>query len=218
MSGMKTFAALVTLGIGLGGCSTAPTNHLEAANNPSLYSVHQPVVQRTDFVFDVSTDASGIPASEKSRLDAWFASIDLRYGDQVTLDEPQGYASPAARQDVATVAGRYGLLLSDGAPVTNGSVQAGTVRVIASRATASVPSCPDWTVPDSGPVNNTSTNYGCATNSNLAAMIANPNDLVQGQDGSVTRNAATATRAIRSYRAGTPTGQQGLQQTTTTGR
>ena len=39
-----------------------------------------------------------------------------------------------------------------------------------------------------------------------AAMIANPNDLVQGQDGSTT-GAATATRAIRSYRQATPTGQ-----------
>jgi len=47
-------------------------------------------------------------------------------------------------------------------------------------------------------------------------MIANPNDLVQGQDGTA-NGAATATRAIRSYRTVVPSGQGGLQQTSTTG-
>jgi pilus assembly protein CpaD len=88
--------------------------------------------------------------------------------------------------------------------------------VIASRATASVPGCPVWSGRDIAPLNNTSSNYGCATNSNLAAMVANPNDLIQGQDGTVS-GASTAGRAIRTYREVQPTGRQGLQQTTTTG-
>ena len=220
MSRTPTIAAIVALGLGVAGCSTTPppTNGLQARNNPSFYSVHQPVVQRTDFVFDVATNGEGVSPAELARLDAWFASIDLRYGDTVSVDEPRGYESPAARADIAGVAARYGLLLGDGAPVTNGTVQPGSARVIASRATASVPDCPDWNGADISPVNNTSSNYGCATNSNLAAMVANPNDLIQGQDGSVNRNAATATRAIRTYREVPPTGRQGLSAPTTTGQ
>lgn len=215
MSPTKTFAAVVALAIGVSGCASAP-EHLTAANNPSLYSVHQPIVQRTDFVFDVATSGNGVEASELARLDGWFQGIDLRYGDQISIDEAQGYQSEAARRDVAAVAARYGLLLADGAPpLTAGSVQPGTLRVIASRATASVPDCPNWARAEIAATGNTSSNYGCSTNSNLAAMIANPNDLVQGQVGSAT--GAASTRAIRSYRTITPTGQGGLQRTSTTG-
>ena len=218
MSRTITFAAIASLGIGLAGCATAPaSNQLSAANNPSLYSVHQPIVQRTDFVFDVATSGSGVDAAEQARLSAWFDSIDLRYGDQVTVDEAGGYESAAARRDVAAVAARYGLLLVDAsAPITAGSVPPGTLRIVASRATASVPGCPNWAPAEIAATGNTSSNYGCATGSNLAAMIANPNDLVRGQDGS-NSGASTATRAIRSYRAGTPTGQNGLPESSTTG-
>jgi pilus assembly protein CpaD len=216
MSATKSFAAIAALGLGLAGCASPPTGGLTAASNPSFYSVHQPVVQRTDFVFDVATDGNGVPASEQARLDAWFQSIDLRYGDSVAVDEAHGYESDGARTDVAAVAGRYGLLLSEGTPVTTGAVAPGTIRVVASRATASVPGCPDWGGTEIHAMGTTSSNYGCATNSNLAAMVANPNDLVEGQDGSVTRSAGTATRAIRGYREGQPTGRQGLPAASTT--
>ena len=211
----KTLAA-AALGLAAAGCAAPHAEHLEALNNPSLYSVHQPVVQRTDFVFDVATDSSGVSAAEQARLDAWFQSIGLNYGDTVTLDEAAGYASPAARADIADVAGRYGLLLSEGAPVTTGEVQPGSVRVIASRATASVPDCPVFDSENVAPLQNTSANYGCATNSNLSAMVANPNDLVVGRGGSGQSNASTASRAIRTYRERTPTGQQPLASPSTT--
>ena len=217
MSRIHTIAAVAALGISTGACAPTPQPHLAAANNPSVYSVHQPVVQRTDYVLDVAAGVEGISAAERARLDAWFNSIELRYGDSVTIDESRGYESAAARRDIALVAAQHGLLLSDGAPLTPGAVPPGTVRVIASRTTASVPGCPVWASKDIAPQSNTSSNFGCATNSNLAAMIADPNDLIHGRDGSVS-GASTALRAIRTYREGQPTGRQGLQQTSTSGR
>ncbi|HYJ29017.1 MAG TPA: CpaD family pilus assembly lipoprotein, partial [Allosphingosinicella sp.] len=89
-----------------------------------------------------------------------------------------------------------------------GAVQPGTVRVVVSRTTASVPDCPNW---ERGGLSATSPGYGCAINSNLAAMIADPNDLVLGQAGTVS-DPATTTRAIRSYRDAAPTGTRGLQE------
>ena len=216
MSRTKTLVAIVALGVGAAGCQVAP-ERLSAVTNPSLYSVHQPVVQRTDFVFDLATNGDGVSPAELARLDAWFQSIDVRYGDALTLDEGHGYTSPAARADVANVAARYGLLLSEGPPITPGEVPAGTIRVVASRATASVPGCPNYDGDKMMPNTFTSSNYGCASNSNLAAMVANPTDLVEGQDGGVSRSASTAGRAIRSYREIQPTGQQGLTAPTTTG-
>src|SRR3546814_11334058 len=77
------------------------------------------------------------------RLDGWFSSIGLAYGDRVSIDNPDSYANAGVRDDVARLLGNYGMLLSDVAPVTAGSVPGGTVRIVVSRSVASVPGCPD---------------------------------------------------------------------------
>ena len=212
MARFPTLAAVAALGLGASGCAVN-NEPLSPANNPSAYSVHQPVVQRTDFVIDLSTSGDRVAPSELQRLNAWFDSIGIAYGDRISIDEPSGYESAAARADVASVAAARGLLLSDGAPVLNGTVQPGTIRVVASRTVASVPNCPNWDEDTAEPTVNTSSNYGCAINTNVAAMIANPEDLLRGQDGSGTGNADTAGRAIRVYRARQPSGSGNLPAT-----
>jgi pilus assembly protein CpaD len=206
MARMKTIASLVVLGLMAGGCGGGGI-----PANTSVNSVNQPVVQRTDFVLDLVTGADGVPATELARLDGWFEGLRLAYGDRISIDEPGGFADAAVRGDIADAAGRYGLLLAEGAPVTAGQVAPGSVRVVVSRTTASVPGCPNWGGQELGGRNATSPNYGCAINSNLAAMVADPNDLVLGQAGAAASDPATATRAIRSYRNAEPTGNRGLQ-------
>jgi pilus assembly protein CpaD len=217
MSRLKTFAAVAALGLGASAC--APTNEpLSAANNPSVYSVHQPVVQRTDFVLDLSSGGGNLSPQERQRLDAWLVSIGAGYGDSLYIDEPAGYPNVAVRDDIARVAADYGLALGEGAPVLNGEVPPGTIRVIASRSTASVPSCPDWSEDGSDPASAelTSSNFGCAMNSNLAAMVAHPDDLIVGRDGTSAGSGTTATRAVGTYRRAQPTGSQPLPSTSTT--
>lgn len=194
--------ALMTMSILAAGCAQAPARNagLTAAHNPSVYSVHQPVVQRTDYVLDLAA-SGGLAPQETGRLQGWFEGLELGYGDRISVDQAAGYEDPRTRQDIAAIAASYGLLLSEGSPVTSGAVQPGAARVIVSRMTASVPSCPDWS--DAGSLAATSashSNYGCAINSNLAAMIADPADLVLGQAGTTVNNADAAARAIKTYR------------------
>lgn len=175
-----------------------------------LESVHQPVVSRTDFVFDAASSGYGLAPGESSRLAGWLASLHVGYGDAVAIDDPSGAAG--IRQDVAAqVAGR-GLLLADTAPIVAGPVTPGTVRIIVSRATASVPGCPDFRSDVAGLPNfdqHTSGNYGCGVNATLAAMIANPADLVRGQPGVDSLDPATGTRAVNAYRKAAPSGGGG---------
>ena len=173
-----------------------------------LESVNVPVVTRSDYMFDAAAPDGSLPSSEQARLDAWFGGLNLGYGDAIYVD---GAYADAARSDVARVAGRYGLLLSRGAPVVQGTVAPGSVRVVVSRTRASVPGCPNWSMPSQPNfANHSMSNFGCAVNGNMAAMIADPNDLVWGRDGSGIGNADTASRAIRSYRNAKPTGEGGL--------
>jgi pilus assembly protein CpaD len=216
---IRTLSAVTALAVGasLAGCTTPNTSALTAANNPSIYSVHQPVVERSDFVLDLATEGGRVSRTEIERLHGWFQSIGLRYGDRIAVDE--GYGAGRARDDVALAVSEYGLTLAGGAPVTPGQVPAGSVRVVTTRTVASVPGCPDWDQADNGitPRQNTSSNYGCSTNANLAAMVADPNDLVRGQADSGNGAANTASRAIRVYRQRQPSGQQALPAATTRG-
>jgi pilus assembly protein CpaD len=217
MSRFIKLAAVSALGLAVGACAAQPRN-LTPANNYGVYSLHQPVVEHTNFVFDLRVEGDRVPDAELERLSAWFHSIDVRYGDRLTIDEPRGQESAGVLGDVARVAADFGLLVAtDGAPVTEGNVAPGTVRVVASRASAHVEGCPSWTDPGIESPVRTGTNYGCAINSNLAAMIANPDDLVRGRDGSSRDSAGVAGRAIRTYRERTPTGSQPLPAVTTRG-
>ena len=211
MSRLIRIAAVSILGLAVTACATGQPRTLNARSNYSVYSVHQPVVEHTNYVFDLRVDGDRVSDAELNRLGAWFQSIDARYGDRITIDSPRGYASAGARADVARGAGDFGLLLADSAaPITEGEIAPGTIRVVASRASARVDGCPSYTNQGIDSPVRTDSNYGCATNSNLAAMIANPDDLVRGQEGSGRESAQVAGRAVGSYRTRQPTGSQPL--------
>ncbi|MBX7527496.1 CpaD family pilus assembly protein [Qipengyuania vesicularis] len=206
----RTLAAplMASLALTLGACG--PTN----MDNRSLYSVKQPVVERANYTLDVATTASGLPVSEQQRLAGWFETMDLRYGDRVSIDD--GSNSLAVRDDVAAIAGRYGMLVAEGAPVTAGQTGPGEARVVITRTSASVPDCPDWSHTNETNLNNaTNPNYGCSVYGNLAAMVANPEDLVQGQQGTGETIVTTSTKAIKVYREAEPTGTEGLPEVKT---
>ena len=200
-------ALALSLGLALGGCGGWPSNK-------SLYSTKQPVVERSNFTFDVSTGQGGLEISEQQRLANWFETMELGYGDRVSIDDPM--ASAATREAVANLAGRHGVLIEDVAPVTSGYVQPGYARVVVTRSTAHVPGCPDWSAKsDINDENATYPGYGCAINSNLAAMVANPEDLIEGQSGTGETVIMSSNKAINSYRQQTPTGESGLASTET---
>lgn len=178
-----------------------------------IVPVNEPVVSRADYVFDAAAPGGSLDPSEAARLDGWFRGLELSYGDVVSVD---GVDAPAARADVARVAGRYGMLVSDGAPVTPGVIAPGTVRVVVSRTRADVPGCPNWSKPSNPNFNNElMSNYGCAVNGALAAMVANPNDLISGRDTGGVIDPRTGVRAIESYRSQKPTGEGGLKDIST---
>lgn len=180
------------LGLTLAGCGGMPTN-------TTVYSTKQAVVERENFTLDVSTISSGLPVTEKVRLNGWFEAMDLRYGDRVAIEDPS--SNPAVSNAVNELAGRYGLIVSNTAPTTTGFLQPGEARVVITRTSAEVPGCPDWGAKsDMNYLNATSPGYGCATNGNMAAMVADSQDLIEGKKGNGESVVATGTKAIQRYR------------------
>lgn len=186
--------------------------------NRGVESVHQPVVDRADYALDLRTSGDGLAAGEPGRLAGWFDAMRLGYGDRVSVDDPDRGAG-GGRAEVGGVVADYGLLLADEPPVTTAPVAPGTVRVVVSRARASVPGCPDWSRDSSHEfASNTSSNFGCANNSNLAAMAAAPADLVRGRDSAGPTDPAVSYKAIDSYRKAPSSGAGGLKAESTGGK
>ena len=195
MHNMK-FLIAAGFSITLAGCGSLGTN-------TSMYSAHQPVVQRTNYAIDVNVDGGDMPVAEQRRMGEWFDAMQLGYGDRVSVDYGSGYVNMAAQRVVTAAAGDRGVLISDTAPVTVGEVAPGTIRVVVTRSKASVPSCPDWSTQSDSNFNSSNhSNYGCSTNSNLAAMVADPEDLVRGRD-SKKLNSNSGTKAVNAHRAKT---------------
>ncbi|RVT42182.1 CpaD family pilus assembly protein [Sphingobium algorifonticola] len=212
-SGLRLAIACAAL-LPLAACNNATIG----AANRGLDSVHQPVVAYTSFNYDVQVGGNGdLTPAEAYRLEGWLQSIGIGYGDRISVAPDGGYYGPGVRDGIANVIGRHGLLIEEDPAIANGAAPEGAVRLVVRRASASVPGCPDWTDKAETDGNAaTSRNFGCGANSNLAAMVANPEDLVRGQTGQSALRTATSNRAIQTYREKQPTGAGDLKTMTAT--
>jgi pilus assembly protein CpaD len=200
-------SAVLAAALALAGCGGVATNR-------SLDSLHQPVVERSRFTLDVAAGPAGLADGERTRLAAWLAAQGLGYGDRVALADGSG--GDAARAEVAALASLHGLVLEDATGPVPDDVPAGVLRVAVTRSRASVPGCPEWSGnSESNPNNATSTNYGCAVNGNLAAMVADPEHLLKGEEFPVGARADGAGKAIAAWRNAPPSGVAGLRQANT---
>lgn len=188
-----SMALITALGLSVTACGSNTANR-------SVYSERQPVVSKSNFVLDLSAGNGGLSTAEQNRLSGWLDALELGYGDRVSIDDPSYSNSAVAKAAVENIVASYGLLISETAPVTEGNIPSGQMRVVVTRTSASVPGCPDFSHRSHTDFQaRTSANYGCGTNSTLSAMIANPEDLVRGQNADG-EDQSQASKAIRAYR------------------
>jgi len=206
---MRSKLVLIAVGTALSGCTAGMAD----IPDRGIAAVNVPVVTSANFVFDAAAPGGSLAPGEGERLNAWFATLGLGYGDSIYVDGGDAYG---ARQQVAMIAGNYGMMVQPGVPVTTGMVQPGSVRVVVARRRAEVPNCPNWSVPaQPNYANRSMSNFGCSVNANLAAQVANPEDLLHGQEGSAVADAMTGSKAVLFYRTSPPTGEKGLQDIST---
>jgi len=200
---MRSKLLLIAVGSALAGCQNMPD-----IPSAGLATVNVPVVTSADYVFDAAAPGGALAPGEGQRLDGWFQGLGLGYGDTIYVD---GSYAPAARSQVAAIAARYGMLVSAGAPVTAGMIPPGSARVVVARRRAVVPNCPNWSQASQPDLNNkTTSNFGCSVNANLAEMVADPQDLVHGREGSGVGDPVTGAKAVNYYRSLAPSGSKGL--------
>ena len=72
-------------------------------DNRTLYSVKQPVVERSNYVLDVNTSADGLPVSEQQRLAGWFESSTRASSSSTATVVPGDGRSPSRYRTLSTM-------------------------------------------------------------------------------------------------------------------
>jgi pilus assembly protein CpaD len=219
---------LPVLGLALAACASSDGGN----RDPSWLEAHSPKkleVEQADYRHAVyfETDQARLDAAQKDRLLDFLRAAELGPGDTIYLE---GHADErasdlynldlAARraesvrrflddQGVGAVGVRQ-IAYGERAPAAPGSTaeawqQNRRVEVVIERYVVVLPPCPDWSR-QSGTdfANLPHSNFGCATQTNLGLMVAEPRDLVRGRPLAPADGVREA-EAIARYRAGETT-------------
>lgn len=157
--------------------------------------------------------AQQLSESERARLDRFLAEIDLRRPSHVYVagrseTAPATLAEKRAAAVAALLRARGISPRLDPPKTPNGTYPPSTatdddgVVVLIGYFEVMTPGCPDWRKPTNADYTNMpSSNLGCANAMNLAEMVADPRDLVRGDDEGLA-DGQRAARPVREYHAG----------------
>jgi len=173
---MHSNRSLLALGLALLVGACAPVTTYTDAEAPKRIRLDSSTAQ-----FDVRFAPGGaaLAPSEMARLQHLAASGAIGPSDRVIV---AAAGSPAlASQRTASVAAvllHYGVVVN-AAPI--GQVPANHASIEVTRTLVTLPPCPNWSKPSYSDFGNQpSSNFGCANETNLGMMVANPADLASG--------------------------------------
>jgi pilus assembly protein CpaD len=196
----KIIVASATLLISMSACAS---KNKDMKNESGMDSVHKATVAFENQSHPLSFTAGKLSANEENSLAAFAAASGLSYADRLTLRVSEPNMATDYRHAINTVLGRFGLAIGNVEATTG--IAPGTAVLAISRAAVTLPECGKQTGPHGGNFNNENmNNYGCATRSNLAAMAANPADLISGNtlDGQTTDVTANPIKVWNKQKAG----------------
>ena len=191
------------LGLGTLAACAERTTHWSPTESPKKNQVswaefHHPV--------KFAKSSAKLDKAEKAVLSRFLARVGRGEGVKVMLATGSVQPSSLTNRRETSLA-RY--LQESGITVTkieatqSTLTQADTVRVTVGRHVVKPPACPDWSKPATGdPANQQTSNYGCATETNLGLMVADPGVLVRGTELGPTDGEVLA-KGVKDYRKGT---------------
>jgi pilus assembly protein CpaD len=212
-----TLGAAVFAGAMLAGCA-APRDNLTTGGIPDDYRQRHPIVvaeaEQTVDIPVATTDRS-LTIAQRDVIRGFAANYTSRASGPVYVMTPQGSANSAAasqlRNQVRAELSHRGIPSSK---IVNASYaatvpgDAAPIRLSFVGMTAITTQCGEWPKDIGGGFDNQNYyNFGCATQNNLAAQIANPEDLIAPR-GMTPIDAARRNNAIEEYRTTTTTIEQ----------
>lgn len=185
----------------LGACS----QHSSYTNGAELERSIVTMVRLAHPVFAENDGTSDLSQESLANLESFITTNEVGYGDLVLFDQ----GSDVSEERIDALATRFlkqGVTIGESDGIFGAVPADGSVMVYIERYTVTAPECQRWSEASSvNPNNAPGQPFGCVSQSNLAAMIANPRDLVTGERSGA--NPDTARKAVKTYRL-MPTGGQ----------
>jgi pilus assembly protein CpaD len=212
---VKKYTLLSIMALALASCAGGPFNgpqHAMTVAETHPISVDSQVVTLT---LDVDVTTTELSDTDQARLRA-FADAYMRDGHgPLTITAPSGTAADfeghEAAADIRSTLNEVGVPWSAlaGATYRTGGAAGGDQVILSyTHYVATASECGVWSGIKGRDYRNLRTpNFGCATQNNIAAMLADPHDLI-GPAAQTPRDAQTTVRAIDAYRSGDVTASQ----------
>jgi pilus assembly protein CpaD len=142
--------------------------------------------------------------AEKSQLNRFLTRVGRGQGVKITITAPALSDSKLLQKREMILANylrQRGFVVALGQPKPSPRSKINNVQVTVGRHIVKTPTCPDWSKPATGdPANRITSNFGCATATNLGLMIADPGVLVHGTDELGPADGEAVARGISKYR------------------
>lgn len=178
MTGRISVMLMLGSALALGAC-TEKSAHWDRDE-----TTHPNTVELLRIPHDVqfASDMTALTAQEIARLDGFLKTVKPGAGDMIVLDAAADGDNPRIAEARADSLRRHlvkaGYRVADGTTPSGAAPAANSIRLVVEHAVVRTPNCPDWSQKAWPNYNNAPTsNYGCATETALGLMIANPRDL-----------------------------------------
>jgi pilus assembly protein CpaD len=201
---MKKHTLLIVLA---GSVALASCAGSKAPLNRSVDAARIPTIAVDNVSHDVHFQGERLAAGEEADLLAFLRSVGPGFADRISVEDPNPENAQGRIGNLSTTLGRLGVSVASVKRAAD--LAPGYARVVVSKAVVISDQCPDWNNEEKVLFNNaSSTNYGCASRSNLARMVADPSDLVAGRKLAGQDTAATA-KPVAIYDSHKPEGFSG---------
>jgi pilus assembly protein CpaD len=191
--------------LSLGGCDMPPPAPLSDGATTELPNPLRVSTRQTTHMLRYAPGSTIPDAAEVDGLNAFLAASAIAPGGSVLVErmaqrDPSAiYLDKKRAERLSAALGRQGI---KAIMVFASVVPQGQMRLTVDQTVVTAPNCPNWSKAPGNDFDNTlHSDFGCATASNLAAMIDDPRDLAGGRAMGPPRGDA-ALAAIKRYNTG----------------
>jgi pilus assembly protein CpaD len=163
----------------LAGCANGPNHPVGPERTTEMpNAIDVSVAHRTLAVHFEPGELAPRP-KDVAALNVLMATGDVAPGDTIRIERAAGVLADGRARALSAALARQGFRPTLAAP---GGAPDDELRLVVEHATATVARCPNWTKPPGNDLENTMpSDFGCASATDLAAMVADPRDLVEGR-------------------------------------
>lgn len=157
-------------------------------------------ISHSRYPISFAPSAAALGPAETAKLSRFVALGGIQPDDRLIIEAGNSDALAVKRRNAVVAAlRRQGVGVSVD-PASVPGLAPDRIVVAIERAVVTLPDCPNWSKPPIDYSAQVSSNFGCATATNLGLMVADPRDLVQGRR-TLPGGTTTTVGAIQTYDA-----------------